>query len=261
MGNELLLGMVQDTNSNYLCRVVRGMGGRVSRIAMLPDDLNAIVAELASAMDRRAQLIFTCGGLGPTDDDMTLSAIAEATQRPLELDDEARDFVALRYRELADAAFVASAELTESRLKMARLPRGSRMLNNPVGAAPAVALETDRALIVALPGVPRELKSIVEGPLQTLLVEKLGGGSYREIELIADCGDESVLAPILRVCAAAHPSAYIKSRARGFGPEVKFLITISAHGRDWEQVALQVDQTAEGLVSALSSAGIHAAIQ
>src|ERR1700731_4017687 len=67
IGNEVLLGLVQDTNSNYLCRVVRGMGGRVRRIAIVRDELEEIAAEIKASVDRRADLVFTSGGLGPTD--------------------------------------------------------------------------------------------------------------------------------------------------------------------------------------------------
>src|SRR5215471_8568164 len=84
VGNEVLLGMVQDTNSNYLCRVVRGMGGRVRRVAVVRDDGEAIADEIRASLARRADLVFTCGGLGPTDDDLTLSAIAEALNQRIE---------------------------------------------------------------------------------------------------------------------------------------------------------------------------------
>src|SRR6266404_6033319 len=65
IGNEILLGLVQDTNSNYLCRVVRGMAGRVRHIAVVRDEIDAIGASIKASMRRGAELIFTCGGLGP----------------------------------------------------------------------------------------------------------------------------------------------------------------------------------------------------
>jgi molybdenum cofactor synthesis domain-containing protein len=258
IGNEVLLGAVLDTNSNYLCRVVRGMGSRVNHICVVGDDAVAISTEVRSSLNRRVGLLVTCGGLGPTEDDLTLAAIAEATGRKLELDASARDFVARRYKELAEAGFVDEPGMSEPRLKMARLPAGSVPIENPVGTAPAIALQVDSSLIVALPGVPKELKGIVEGPLQPTLISRLDGGSYREIELSADCGDESVLAPILQAVAAAHPETYIKSRARGFGAEVNFLITISASGRDTEQANCRVESARDELIAALAKGGIEA---
>jgi nicotinamide-nucleotide amidase len=257
IGNEVLLGSVQDTNSSYLCRVVRGMGGKTTHIVVVGDDPVAIANEIRASLDRHAGLIFTCGGLGPTQDDLTLAAIADASGRALSVDPIAREFVSRRYRELAESGFVADAGLTESRLKMARLPAGSSAIENPVGAAPAVSLHIESALLIALPGVPKELRAIVEGPLQATLNTRLGGGAYREIELVADCGDESVLAPILRAVSAAHPEAYIKSRARGFGPEIKFLITVSASGQDTEQARRRVDSARDELSEVLSRAGIN----
>ena len=71
IGNEVLLGLVEDTNSHYLCRVVREMGGRVRHIAIVRDEVDSIAQEVRASLARRADLIFTCGGLGPTDDDST----------------------------------------------------------------------------------------------------------------------------------------------------------------------------------------------
>src|SRR5436309_10840363 len=96
IGNEVLLGLVQDTNSNYLCRVVRGMGGRVRHIAVVRDEIAAIADEIGAALERRTDLLFTCGGLGPTDDDLTLAAIAQTLNRPLEINTAARAFVERR---------------------------------------------------------------------------------------------------------------------------------------------------------------------
>src|SRR6185503_8722142 len=75
VGNEVLLGLVQDTNSNYLCRVIRGSGGCVRHVAVVGDEAGVIATELNLSLTRKANLIVTCGGLGPTEDDLTLAAI------------------------------------------------------------------------------------------------------------------------------------------------------------------------------------------
>ncbi|MEN3332333.1 MAG: hypothetical protein V7641_1698 [Blastocatellia bacterium] len=257
IGNEVLLGLVQDTNSNYLCRVVRGMGGRVRHIAVVRDEAEPVADEIRAALGRRTDLLFTCGGLGPTDDDLTLAAIAQALNRHLEINPAARAFVERRYAELAAQGYISSAALTEARLKMARLPEGARIIDNPIGAAPAVALDTRGARIVALPGVPAELKAIVEGPLQALLKEMFGRGSYREREVMVECGDESRLAPALRQVVAAHPEVYIKSRASHFGRDVMFRITISASAESAEAADRMIVAASDDLSRTFAQAGIN----
>jgi nicotinamide-nucleotide amidase len=228
IGNEILLGLVQDTNSNYLCRVVRGVGGRVRHIAIVRDEIDEIAAGINDSIQRGADLIFTCGGLGPTDDDVTMAAVAKAAGRALAINTSAREFVERRYKELASQGLIADPRMNEARLKMARLPERARPIENPIGAAPAAIVQINNARVISLPGVPAELKGIVEGALQSALTEIFGYGSYRERELTVDCGDESQLAPALREVASLHPEVYIKSRASHFGTDVKFRILLSA---------------------------------
>jgi len=257
VGNEVLLGQVQDTNSSYLCRVVRGRGGLVRHIAVVRDEIDLIAEEMKASLSRRADVVFTCGGLGPTDDDLTLAGVGAATGRNLELNGSARDFVERRYGELAREGFVASSEMNEARLKMARLPAGALAVENPVGAAPAVILEAGATFIVSLPGVPAELKAIVEGPLQELLDRVFGHGGYSEREIIVDCGDESQLGPLLRDVAAAHPEVYIKSRASHFGRDVMFRVVISASAASAEEAGRLIESGATDLTRALQDAGIQ----
>ena len=257
IGNEILLGIIEDTNSNYLCRVIRGMGGRVRRIAVLRDEIDAIVGEVKASLERGAEMIFTCGGLGPTDDDLTLTGIAQATARKLEVNASAQEFVERRYRDLASQGYVSSAEMSEARLKMARLPEGARAVENPVGAAPAVVVEVNDTQIVSLPGVPAELKAIVEGPLQDLLTRVFGRGSYREREITVGCGDESELAPALRRVAFLHPEVYIKSRASRFGNDVWLRIVISASAASAEEAGRMIASAASDLTRTLGDAAIQ----
>jgi len=237
--------------------MVRGMGGRVRRIAVLRDDIEAISEDIKASFERGTDLIFTCGGLGPTDDDLTLAAVAKATSTSISLNPIAREFVETRYKELALRGFVANDEMTEPRMKMAHLPEGARPIQNPVGAAPAVIIKTARSSIICLPGVPAELKGLIEGPLKDILAEVFGRGSYRERELIVECGDESELAPALRRVGSLHPDVYLKSRASHFGPDVKFRVLISASGKSDSEAAEMVERAATDLTAALSDAGIN----
>jgi len=232
------------------------MAGRVRHIAVVRDEIDAIADSIRASMERGAELIFTCGGLGPTDDDLTLAAIAKATGRKLHINAAAREFVERRYRELAAQGYVASAEMSEPRLKMGRLPEGGHPIENPVGSAPGVVVEVNNIRIVSLPGVPGELKAIVEGPLQSLLAEVFGRGSYREREITVGCGDESVLAPALGRVASLHPGVYIKSRASGFGRDVRFRILISASAASAEEAGLMIESAVSDLTRALGDEGI-----
>jgi nicotinamide-nucleotide amidase len=259
VGNEVLLGLVQDTNSGYLCRVVRGRRGVVRHIAVVADLVETIAEEIRLSISRNSDLIFTCGGLGPTGDDLTLAAVAKACDRSLALNPAAHEFVVRRYGELAAQGHVSSAAMSDSRIKMAWLPEGATMVENPVGTAPATILRFSGSVIVSLPGVPAELKGIVEGPLRGLLAEFFGSGAYLERELIVDCGDESLLAPLLHQVSAAHPDVYIKSRARNFGSDVKLRVTLAASGATPEEVETRVAHAENTLTTLLRSQRIQAA--
>ena len=257
IGNELLLGDVLDTNTNWLCKAITGVGGQVRRAVMVRDELEAIVAEIRSALERKTELIITTGGLGPTGDDITLQAVAEATNRPLTLHPDALAFVKARYQELAEKGYVPDPTLTEARQKMAYLPQRATPVANPVGSAPAVILEINSSTLVCLPGVPEELKGTYENTLQPTLKDIFGDSFYQERSVTTLCGNESSLAPILQDVVEAHPAVYIKSRATRFGPETKMLITLSSASAAREEVEGKLDRALKHLTKALATAGIE----
>lgn len=258
VGNEILLGLVQDTNTSYLSRIVTTRGGCVRRAAIVRDEESEIVAEINGSLSRGPDLIFTCGGLGPTHDDLTIASVAKAVGRNLALHADAKKFVERRYQNLAKSGYVAGPEMTKDRLKMAMLPERAKMITNPVGAAPGVLIELNHTKIVSLPGVPAELKAIVEGPLQPLLISIFGAGTYREREILVDCGDESVIAPLLSAVVSAHPDVYIKSHASHFGLEVKFRIQLSATGSNAAQAEERISNAEIDLTRAFEHGGIRA---
>jgi nicotinamide-nucleotide amidase len=257
IGNELLLGGVLDTNTNWLCKRITGLGGQVTRAALVRDDHAAIVADIRSALDRAPELIITTGGLGPTGDDITMEAVAAATGHPLELHAQALTMVQARYHDLVEKGYLKDATLTEARKKMAYLPQGAAALRNPVGTAPAAVLEIGNTTLVSLPGVPEEMKGIYEETLQPTLRRIFGDSYYEEKSIIALCGDESSLAPVLAKVVEAHPEVYIKSRARRYGAEVRILITLSLAGEGREGVERSLAAALEALTRALPSAGFQ----
>ncbi len=256
-GNELLLGDVLDTNTNWLCKRITGVGGQVTRAVMVRDELEAIAAEIRAALERKPDLIITTGGLGPTGDDITLQAVAEATNRPLKLHPDALALIKARYEDLAEKGYVRDSTVTEVRKKMAYLPQGATPMANPVGTAPGVILEMENSTLISLPGVPEELKSIYEDSLQPILRSVFSDGFYEERSVIARCADESSLALILKEVVEAHPAVYIKSRARRLGSEVKLLITLSSAGGDRGDVEEKIDRALEDLTTALAESGFE----
>ncbi len=255
IGNELLQGDVLDTNTHWLIQQITALGGHVERAVMVRDDPSAIVRELRDAHGRGADLILTGGGLGPTEDDLTLQAVAQAAGLPLELNPEALAMVQRTYDALA-ARGLFDAAMTPAREKMAILPRGAIPLDNPAGAAPGVLLRWGASTVVCLPGVPGELKAIYQGALQPHLRAILGAGSFMERQIAADCGDESLLAPILSAVAARHPEVYIKSRAKRLGIDLDFVITLSLSASDAEEARRTLQAALDDLTRSLTEAGI-----
>ncbi|NLC59456.1 MAG: competence/damage-inducible protein A [Armatimonadetes bacterium] len=232
VGNELLEGVTQDTNTHWLCRSVTALGSTVRRAVIVRDDRAAIAAEVQGAQARHTDLLLVTGGLGPTADDLTLEGVAQAAGAPLAEHPQARAMVARRYEELHRSGAVSAPDLTPERLKMACLPQGAEPIENPVGAAPAVLLALEGTCVVCLPGVPRELQAIFAGPLQPVLARFLGAGLTLEREVMVRLGDESAMAAALSAVAALHPGIYIKSHARDFQRGQGIRVTLSARGTD-----------------------------
>ena len=254
-GNEVLSGDVLDTNSNWLSRRITGLGGHVRRTMMLRDEVDTIAQELRAAHARRPALIFTVGGLGPTTDDLTLAAVAQAFGRLLELHPEAERMVSERYEEFAARGQVPFAGMNPARLKMARLPHGSAPLLNLIGGAPGVLLEIDGVAVVSLPGVPSELQYIVENSCTELLSRLFGVSHYEERTLIIGTQDESAIAHVLAAVEARHPHVYIKSRAQRIGSERVNRITCSARGDDATAVETLLAPVLDELTSGITAEG------
>jgi nicotinamide-nucleotide amidase len=254
IGREILRGRVQDTNSWTLARHMTGLGHEVIRITSCDDDLVAIVRELRRAAEDGAALVVTTGGLGPTDDDLTLQGLAEATGCPLALHPEARDLVAAKFEALARSDAVADGRMTAAREKMAWLPQGATPLPNPVGAAPGVWLEAGRVNYVALPGVPAEMRAILEQAVVTVLAARTPGTKYAERRIVTQARDESVVAPILRRLARELPEVYLKSHPTRFGSDVRMEIFASTWASDPSEGEVRLARALSLLREALGEA-------
>lgn len=167
VGDELLLGRTVDTNAAWLGLELAGLGVPVLRRYTVGDDAGEIQRAVADARVS-ADLVLVTGGLGPTPDDLTRDAVAALLGLPLHVDEEVLERIRLRFRERG------LEELPEPNRRVAEVPEGARRLDNPVGTAPGLAMESDGALVVLLPGVPRELKGIFRGELLALIRERFG---------------------------------------------------------------------------------------
>lgn len=172
-GNELLSGKIQNTNLDFLIKNLARLGARLTQISVIPDNLDVISSTLRTALGRDAEVIITTGGLGATYDDMTLTAVAKAINRPLVLDKRALQMVEEKFEYAKKLKWANGAEISEHWKKMAIIPEGGIPLNNPPGAAPGVQIDCNGKTIFCLPGPPEELKAIFRIALRPFLQTRI----------------------------------------------------------------------------------------
>lgn len=167
VGDELLSGHTLDSNSHLLVGRLFEAGWPVRRIEVVADDNADIAAAIRRALgEEGVSRIVVSGGIGPTPDDHTFEAVAEALSRPLEVNPDALAQIAAIVGRMHAAGWVSSPEVSEANRRSATMPEGAELIANRRGMAPAIALATgdDRWLFV-LPGIPREFATIVEEEL------------------------------------------------------------------------------------------------
>ncbi|MGH7642377.1 MAG: competence/damage-inducible protein A [Candidatus Dormibacteria bacterium] len=207
VGDELLSGHTQDSNSTWLAHRLAESPYPCARIVVVPDQVVAIAEELRTAASSGAERVFCCGGLGPTPDDRTMAAVAlmlgvKLVEDPTVLA-KVRDRVARRFRE----GRATSLEPNPGTLKMAYIPEGSAVLPNPVGGAPPLAIPLsgpgERRWLFVLPGVPAELRAIFDQEIEPAYLS--GGGGRRYQELYFPDLAESTFFPVLTELEQSHP--------------------------------------------------------
>ncbi len=153
IGTELLLGELTDTNSVFIARLLRDYGVNVFYITTVGDNRGRIASLVKQALSR-SDLVITCGGLGPTVDDMTRQSIADAIGSPLVFHPELLEQIAARFERYR-------VKMTENNRRQAFLPESADVIENPVGTAPAFRVKYLDSFVIALPGVPREMKFLM----------------------------------------------------------------------------------------------------
>jgi len=214
VGNELLIGKTLNTNAQWLAKRATTLGLSVRRITIVGDDIDEISSAVQEAIQRNPRFLITTGGLGPTFDDKTLEGLAKALKCKLEINDEALTMIKEKYHKYVEEGKMKKVELTPPRVKMAKLPEGAKPLFNPVGTAPGVVMEHESITIVALPGVPSEMKAIFDGSIASLLRKVAGDVTFFETSIEAREVMESEMAPLIERVMHDNPYVYIKSHPK-----------------------------------------------
>jgi molybdenum cofactor synthesis domain-containing protein len=149
IGDEILSGRTREGNAHFLAGELFARGIDLKEIRVVPDDEDEIIAAV-NTLRARVSHVFTSGGIGPTHDDITADAIAKAFGVPLAVREDARALLAERYANLG-------VEFNEARLRMARIPDGAVLIENPVSVAPGFTLGN----VHVMAGVPDVFKAMV----------------------------------------------------------------------------------------------------
>jgi nicotinamide-nucleotide amidase len=246
VGNEILDGVVLNTNSQWIINRLKPLNFIFRETITVRDDVDEIAKALKRLIEDGCSIVFTTGGLGPTFDDMTLQGVASAFKLPLKINDEALRIVRRQYKEFHERGIVDTAEITDSRRKMAVLPGGAKPLDNRAGGAPGVLLEESGVSVYSLPGVPSELKWILDNQILPILKRDVEG-SYSERIMELPLKDESLLAPIIDEVMRNETDVYVKSMAKSYG-ESGIRLWISARGQNRAEVEKKVEEAASLLV-------------
>ncbi len=232
IGDEILSGRTKDRNLGYIAEYLSKIGVDVREARVVPDVEGEIVAAL-NALRERYDYVVTTGGIGPTHDDITADSVGRAFGVPVSEDPRAIAIMLERY---------APSDLTPARRRMARIPEGADLIENPISRAPGFRIGN----VYVLAGVPAVMQAMLDFAVKTMktgavmLVETITAGSL----------PEGLYGEALSAIAAAHPNASI-----GSYPSFKdgrFNNQIVVRAKD-EKVAAEARRAVEAMVAALSS--------
>lgn len=171
IGDELLLGEIVDTNQPHIAQSLLPLGIIVCQTVTVGDKIEEIVEAFQRALSL-ADVVIATGGLGPTDDDLTLEALAKACGVELEFREEVMEQMAVRLKRPVTA-------FSQSNRKQALLPKGARVLRNDWGTAPGVHLPApDGKHFFLMPGVPREMKGILAERIVPILSSQFSSPQF-----------------------------------------------------------------------------------
>ncbi|MFP7569174.1 competence/damage-inducible protein A [Marivita sp. S2033] len=194
IGDEILSGRTRDANMHYLAQELTKVGIDLREVRVVSDDRDAIVGAL-NALRASYDSVVTSGGIGPTHDDITADCVAAAFGVPIDVREDARSLLQAHYDS-------RGMEFNDARKRMARIPDGATLIENPVSIAPGFAIEN----VYVMAGVPSVFQAMVATVVPTLS----GGAPLLSQTLRIDRGEGEIAGP-LAVIAQAFPDLSIGS--------------------------------------------------
>ncbi|MGH2726879.1 MAG: competence/damage-inducible protein A [Actinomycetota bacterium] len=243
VGDEILSGHVRDANTHFVASRLAALGHRLRRACVVADHPEEISAALRRELDAGRDVVFVCGGLGPTHDDRTMEGVAAALDRPLvslaalaERIDVIADHVK-RQNFSGDPLGVAMLQ------KMALAPDGAEALTSSAWFIPAVWMKEGDAVVVVLPGPPRELELVFRDAVEPQFLE--GSGAILWREEIEHHFPESALAGALTALEHEYPGVQIGS----YPLEDRVLIRLAGDEAEVREVAHRIRDAIEALAA------------
>ena len=227
IGDEILSGRTKDRNIGYIADRLTGAGIDLMEVRIVSDVRADIVAAL-NALRARYTYVFTTGGIGPTHDDITADSVAAAFDVPIDVDERAVKTMLERYEK---------ADLTEARLRMARIPQGAELIANPVSKAPGFHIGN----VFVMAGVPAIMQAMMDD-----VVPRLKGGQTMHSQSIEAGMGEGAVAQKLSELQDAFPDVSIGSYP--YQRDGKFHTSLVLRGRD----TARLDEAARQLHSILA---------
>jgi molybdenum cofactor synthesis domain-containing protein len=226
IGDEILSGRTRDANMHHLAGQLTDKGIDLKEVRVVSDDPAAIVGAVR-ALSAAYDHVITSGGIGPTHDDITADCIAEAFGAPIDVRDDARALLAAHYDRNGQ-------ELNAARLRMARIPDGAILIDNPVSVAPGFTLEN----VHVMAGVPSVFQAMVASVLPTLT----GGQPLLSETIRIDRGEGDIAGPLGQLAAEFGDLSF---GSYPFQKDGKFGANIVIRGTDGAQLkaATQALQT------------------
>ncbi|MBB4301710.1 molybdenum cofactor synthesis domain-containing protein [Rhodobium orientis] len=229
IGDEILSGRTKDKNIGFLADYMTAIGIDLREVRIVPDELPRIV-EAINVLRLRCDYVFTTGGIGPTHDDVTADAVAAAFEAPVVEDERILAMMKERY---------AEGELTPGRRRMARVPKGADLIDNPVSGLPGFHIGN----VFVMAGVPSVMQAMFDG-----LAPRLATGRKMLSKTIEAHRPEGIVATPLGEIQDAHPGTAIGSYPYFDGEIFSTRIVIRARDADLlEEAAADVEKMLEGL--------------
>jgi nicotinamide-nucleotide amidase len=207
IGDELILGTIMDSNTQFIAQALREAGFRLRRVTTVGDDPGRIVRAFQDA-SAESDAVIAAGGLGPTVDDPTRDAAAKAAGVELEFHSDLWEAIEARFHNLGRA-------IPENNRKQAYLPCGAAALPNPIGTAPGFSLVLGRSVLFAVPGVPSEMEAMVTGQVLPGLIKRFGDGQVVRTRTlhVAGLGESTIDERIGRWESGENPNVGLMAHA------------------------------------------------